>query len=71
MKQIFSILVIMVLSFSVYAKSGQDKESLEACKELAVEQELSSEDAKKYIEECVKYIAEDEEREKQEELESK
>ena len=71
MKQIISALVILVLSFSASAEGTQDKESLEVCKELAVEQELSSDNAKKYIEQCAKFIAEDEGREKQEELTSK
>lgn len=60
MKKYILTLFIMVSSFSVYAENEQDKTPLETCKEMAVEQEITSEDMKEYIDECVKYNAEDE-----------
>ena len=60
MKKYILTLFIMVSSFSAYAENEQDKTPLETCKEMAVEQEIKSENMKEYIDECVKYNAEDE-----------
>ena len=58
MKNIISTIVIMFLSFSAYAQEAQDEQSVNVCKDLAQFQSLASEEAKQYVEQCVKDIAE-------------
>jgi len=55
MKNIFSVFVIMFLSLSAYA---QDEQSVKVCKDLAQSQALAAAEARQYIDQCVKDIAE-------------
>ena len=56
-KYVLSVLML-VMSFSVFAEKTQDEIAdeiaMETCKEMARQQELSGEDANTYISECIK-----------------
>ena len=66
MKKILSILFVMTFLFSGYVVAEEDKLSVEVCSETAKSDGLSEEQAKEYIDQCVKFIAEDEQREQNE-----
>lgn len=58
MKNIIAVLTVMFLSFSVYAQEAQDEQSVKVCKDLAQSQNLVDQEAKMYVDKCVKDIAE-------------
>ena len=67
MKNIISVIVITLLSFSAYAAESQDEQSMKICKELAQSHNLVAQDAQDYVSQCVKDIAEVEAEEREKE----
>ena len=67
MKYIISLLTMFALSFSLSAKEVLDAKSVQVCGELAKHHNLSGEESKKYISDCVKDIAEIEAEERKKE----
>lgn len=65
MKKIIAVLGLVV-SFAAVANAALDEEAVEACNEMAVEQKISADEMKDYIDSCVKSVAESEAIEKQE-----
>ena len=63
MKKIVSVMSVFALLLSGYAFAAQDKVSVEVCKEGAINDGVSSDKMKEYIDKCVKDIADDEKRE--------
>ena len=64
-KYVLSVLML-VMSFSVFAEMTQEDIAMETCKEMARQQELSGEDANTYISECLKTFEDEEKNEEKE-----
>ena len=64
-KYVLSVLML-VMSFSVFAEMTQEDIAMETCKEMARQQELSDENANTYISECLKTFEDEEKNEEKE-----
>ncbi len=66
MKKFISVMSVFALLVSGYVFAEQDKVSVEVCKEEAKSDAVSADKMKEYIDNCVKNIADDENREQME-----
>lgn len=66
MKKVISILSVMAFLFSGYVQAEQDEELVSVCKEVAEREEISPDMTKEFIDQCIKDIMADEQKEKME-----
>ncbi|MDH5370137.1 MAG: hypothetical protein OEW99_08930 [Gammaproteobacteria bacterium] len=66
MKKVISILFVMAFLISGHAYAEQDEELVSVCKESAERDGISADMMNEYIDNCIKTILADEEKEKME-----